>query len=144
VEVFDNRGASALAKITRCDARDVIVQIDEVLSPANRSIDLIIASAVPKGERADWMIEKLSELGVTRFIPLLAERSVVEPGKNKLERWRRIAMESAKQSRRSGIMQIDALSAVILAVQKLTPSPGTPGEGVTPLYLSTAQDAQPI
>ncbi len=72
---------------------------------------LTIASAIPKGERADWMIEKLSELGVARLVPLKTERSVVHPeGKNKFERRRCIATESAKQSHRTGTMQIDPLT----------------------------------
>ena len=46
----------------------------------------------PKANRADWMVEKLSELGVDQFIPLAAARSVVLPeGKNKLERWQRLS-----------------------------------------------------
>ena len=54
------------------------------------------------------MVEKLSEIGVARFIPLIAARSVVVPeGRNKLDRWNRLAIESAKQSQRVGVMTID-------------------------------------
>ena len=68
---------------------------------------------MPKGERADWMVEKLSELGTTAFIPLATGRSVVLPeGKNKRERWARLATESAKQSRRTGVMRVGELTGV--------------------------------
>jgi len=107
LELFNDAGAQASARITRCDAGTVEVEVGEMQFSKNRT-ELIVASAIPKGERADWMIEKLSELGVTRFIPLIAARSVVVPsGKNKLDRWRRIATESAKQSKRAGVMAID-------------------------------------
>jgi 16S rRNA (uracil1498-N3)-methyltransferase len=65
------------------------------------------------------MVEKLSELGAAAFIPLATARSVVLPeGKNKRERWMRIATESAKQSRRIGVMRIDELTTIDSAVKK--------------------------
>jgi 16S rRNA (uracil1498-N3)-methyltransferase len=57
------------------------------------------------------MIEKLSELGVSAFIPLATARSVVHPqGQGKRQRWERIAIESAKQCRRAGVMRIEPLT----------------------------------
>jgi 16S rRNA (uracil1498-N3)-methyltransferase len=65
---------------------------------------------VPKGNRADWLAEKLSELGAARWQPIACDRSVVEPaGTSKYDRWRRIAVESAKQSKRAGVMEVDAI-----------------------------------
>jgi 16S rRNA (uracil1498-N3)-methyltransferase len=67
------------------------------------------------------MIEKLSELGVDIFIPLAAARSVVLPeGRNKHERWVRIATESAKQSRRVGTMRIEQLTTLDAAIKLMT------------------------
>jgi 16S rRNA (uracil1498-N3)-methyltransferase len=110
VEIFDDAGNVADAVITALSPR-VVVRVDSVTSAPSNVFDLTIAAAIPKGERADWMIEKLSELGVARFIPLATERSVVLPeGRNKRDRWVRIATESAKQSRRAGVMQIDELT----------------------------------
>ena len=114
VEVFDDAGAVATGTLVFPEPRQTFVRVAaiETAAPEYR-IDITVASAVPKGERADWMIEKLSELGVTAFMPLSADRSVVKPdGKNKRERWIRIATESAKQSRRVGVMRIDELRTV--------------------------------
>jgi 16S rRNA (uracil1498-N3)-methyltransferase len=73
---------------------------------------------MPKGNRADWMIEKLSELGVSTFIPIVSERSVVlAEGKNKHQRWQRIATEAAKQSHRSGVMRIESVQPLIAVMQ---------------------------
>ncbi len=113
VELFDDEGATARATILSCAAGGVVVRVDALSthSAADVAVRLTVAAAVPKGDRAEWMIEKLSELGAERFIPLATARSVVLPaGKNKRERWTRIATEAAKQSRRRGVMRIDELT----------------------------------
>src|SRR6202011_2416558 len=110
VEVFDDQGIVGTGVLVFEGPRDALVRVQQTSAekpPATWSV----ASAVPKGERADWMVEKLSELGAAAFIPLIAARSVVLPeGRNKRERWVRIATESAKQSHRPGVMRIDELS----------------------------------
>jgi len=111
VEVFDDAGHVGMGAIISLSPQ-VIVRITTIApAPIDRMFKLTIASAVPKGERADWMIEKLSELGCWRFVPLATDRSVVLPeGRNKHQRWIRIATEAAKQSRRHGVMQITNLT----------------------------------
>jgi len=59
---------------------------------------VIVAAAVPKGARLDWMIEKLAELGVSEFVPVRFARSVTEPGEGKRKRLEKIAVAAAKQS----------------------------------------------
>lgn len=109
IELFDNAGRVGRGVIMDLGTPGIAIRIDSIQQAA-RGGELIVASAIPKGERADWMIEKLSELGVSRLIPLMTQRSVVHPaGKGKRDRWLRIATESAKQSRRSGVMRIDEL-----------------------------------
>jgi 16S rRNA (uracil1498-N3)-methyltransferase len=112
VELFTPMGQVARAIITQADAAAVIAQVESV-DQTPPTFELTIASAVPKAARSDWMIEKLSELGVSRFIPLQTDRSVVHPeGRGKIERWERLAAESAKQSRRAGVMTIDPLTVL--------------------------------
>ena len=65
-----------------------------------------------KSEKFDLVVQKATELGVTRVVPLLTERADVrirEPqdAKRKLERWQRIALESAKQCGRARLLIID-------------------------------------
>jgi 16S rRNA (uracil1498-N3)-methyltransferase len=62
---------------------------------------------LPKGERTDWLVEKLTELGVTVLTPLQTRRSVVDPSIKKIERLRRIVIESSKQCGRNRLMQIE-------------------------------------
>ena len=119
----------------------MLVRVDAAMSrtaPATRST-WTVAAAVPKGERADWMVEKLSELGTAAFVPLAAARSVVLPeGKNKRERWSRIATEAAKQSRRAGVMRIGELTSVGPVLEDLAETSNAAG-----WYFSTAGDAKP-
>jgi 16S rRNA (uracil1498-N3)-methyltransferase len=116
IVLFDDAGQTAHGRLHFEGERGASVVVETIIAKP-KSLDLTIASAVPKGERADWMIEKLSELGVSRFIPLATHRSVVLPGgTNKRQRWERIAIESAKQCRRNGVMQIDPLQPIAEAI----------------------------
>lgn len=132
VELFTASGRSARAVLREVSEAAVLAEVTQIVEAGTR-FELTIASAIPKGARADWMIEKLSELGVSRFVPLMTARSVVHPeGKNKIERWERLAAESAKQSRRSGVMEI---SPLLTLEQALGQMDGLGG------YLSTGADA---
>jgi len=113
VEVFDDGGAVADATLFFHEPDEAFVRVERVLERSAPVLRIVVAAAVPKGDRADWMIEKLSELGTDAFIPLATAHSVVLPeGKGKHERWVRIATESAKQSRRRGVMRIEPLTPV--------------------------------
>ena len=133
VELFDDAGTVATGVLVY-EANKAAVRIDQLRdAPSPMSVEITVAAAIPKGERADWMIEKLSELGISVFVPLAAERSVVVPeGTHKRDRWQRIATESAKQSRRRGVMRIDPTTQV----ESVLTLPG--------ICLSTREDAKPL
>lgn len=72
-------------------------------------LPLIIGLSIVRFERMEWAIEKLTELGVGKIVPLVAQRSekhLVQAATKRAERWRKIARESAQQSRRSDIPEI--------------------------------------
>ncbi len=120
VELFDHAGRIGQGQIESTDPI-VSVRVESVnLKKAAQAI--VVASAVPKGDRADWLVEKLSEIGVSRWVPLRTERSVVHPeGKGKTDRWRRIAEESAKQSRRVGVMELGELTPLSHFIDSIDP-----------------------
>jgi 16S rRNA (uracil1498-N3)-methyltransferase len=68
---------------------------------------LVVASALPKGDRADFLIEKLTELGVTQFVPLVTARAVVQPKSSVVEKFTRAVIEASKQCGRNRLMTID-------------------------------------
>jgi len=90
------------------------VQFEAAPSPA-----LTVAFAPTKGERPEWVVQKLTELGIDRVVPLVSERSVVRwsgvRGVGAVERLRRVAREAAGQCRRvwlpeiGEVMRFDAL-----------------------------------
>lgn len=140
VEVFDDAGRQASALLIHKGASDAAVMVTQLIETQNAA-EWTIAAAVPKGERADWMVEKLSELGATAFIPLAAERSVVLPqGSNKMDRWKRIAIESAKQSRRAMPMRIEPL----ISVDQLIANRMGTNQSMAAWYLSTEPSATPV
>ena len=68
-------------------------------------LPLVVASALPKGDRTDFLVEKLTELGVTRFVPLVTARSVVVP--KSAEKFGRAVVEASKQCGRNRLMTVD-------------------------------------
>ncbi|MBE9219848.1 16S rRNA (uracil(1498)-N(3))-methyltransferase [Dolichospermum flos-aquae] len=81
-----------------------IVEILKVKTELPISITLMMA--LPKGNGFDEVIRCCTELGVTSIAPVLSDRSLLNPSPQKLERWRRIASESAEQSERAVIPTI--------------------------------------
>lgn len=93
-----------------------------VLTPLSidreRPFPLVVASALPKGDRADFLIEKLTELGVTRFVPLITARSVVQPKESVVEKFGRAVIEASKQCGRNRLMSLDVPKAWRTFVQE--------------------------
>jgi 16S rRNA (uracil1498-N3)-methyltransferase len=87
-----------LARIELFEADRAIVRIQKTATAAEIP-PLVLATAIIKGPRMDFMVEKAAELGVTELWPMLCARSVVRaPGLERIGRWRRLAMAAAKQS----------------------------------------------
>jgi 16S rRNA (uracil1498-N3)-methyltransferase len=107
VILFDGRGTLATATIERYEGGRALCRVGVIEQVPAAAPTLTVASAVPKGPRADAMIDQLSQLGVDRFVPLRAEHSVAVPKESKLEKFRRAAVESAKQCGRTWLMSID-------------------------------------
>lgn len=97
---------SVIAGITGDNVRFNL--IGEVESDPALPITLLLA--VFKFDRMEWAIEKATELGISRIVPVIARRSekhLAQSAPNRTERWRRIAREAAKQSRRSDVPVIE-------------------------------------
>jgi 16S rRNA (uracil1498-N3)-methyltransferase len=108
VQLFDGKGRAAFAEVVEIKKDRVSLTILRDDS-SDRSLpgNLVLATAVPKGDRFDWLIEKATEVGVTRLVPILTARSVVDPRTAKLDRLRRLIIEACKQSGRSRLMELD-------------------------------------
>jgi 16S rRNA (uracil1498-N3)-methyltransferase len=110
VVLIDGSGREARARMVGASRRDAtfeILAVAEVDREPGRRVTLAVA--LPRKTRADFLIEKCTELGVARLIPMMTERSVVDGGKhqeNHLRRWRRNTIEAAKQSGRTRLMEV--------------------------------------
>ena len=112
VGLFNGQGDEALSEIVKVGKRSAELRIIEHWKTPHDPRELVIATALPKGDRADWLVEKATELGVTRLIPLRTERSVVEPRESKLQRLEQIAVAACKQCGRSRLLRIDPLTSL--------------------------------
>jgi 16S rRNA (uracil1498-N3)-methyltransferase len=112
--VFDGEGNEYRCVIAELTSRSAALNVLEQVQPASPEspLDLTLAVALLKGEKFDLVVQKATELGVTRLTPLITARSDVrtrEPGdaRKKADRWARIAFESAKQCGRAQLMLVD-------------------------------------
>jgi len=120
VELFDGKGTVAIAVIKNVSSKKVTLQFEDVKVFPKPDEKIILAVSVAKGERFDWLIEKCTELGVDRIVPVLFGRTVKQPKNPKIiERWSNIAISAAKQSRRAFLPQIDKLFVLAEAIEIL-------------------------
>jgi 16S rRNA (uracil1498-N3)-methyltransferase len=122
VSATDGRGALALVVLIQAGRQAVVeVERSEQSVPARTAWAL---SGAPEGERGDWMVEKLAELGVSVFQPLDCERGSWEKMKGRAERWRRVAVAALRQSRRRFLLEVREPLAVEAALAALPPEAG--------------------
>jgi 16S rRNA (uracil1498-N3)-methyltransferase len=109
------------AEIVRADEREVLFALHEELE-ADAALPVHLLMAVFKFDPMEWGIEKATELGVARITPVLARRTekhLALAAAKRVERWRRITLEAAKQSRRTDVPAVDepvALKAALVMV----------------------------
>jgi 16S rRNA (uracil1498-N3)-methyltransferase len=111
VAVFDGRGVECLAKVVTADRRDVRVQLLSRVEPAvEAAVPLTLVQAVLKGDGMDDIVRDAVMLGVAAIQPIVTTRTEVTVAAlnrgGRLDRWRRIALASVKQSRRAVIPEI--------------------------------------
>lgn len=138
VELFDGAGTVHRAIVGRIDKSLVDLDIIESASfDRSTPIGLTLAIAAPKGDRLDWLVEKATEIGVSRLALIATERSVVDPGQAKLKRLRRTIVEASKQCGRNRLMELssdvkwaDLIETTSAAETRLAAHPG----GVAPRF----------
>jgi 16S rRNA (uracil1498-N3)-methyltransferase len=114
VFVFDGLGNEWECEVSRVSRGAVELNLIGLLDDVVESpLNLILAQALIKGDKFDWVVQKATELGVTRIVPLITDhsdrRSAGDSAGRRLERWRRIAHESVKQCGRRRPVEITDL-----------------------------------
>ena len=125
--VNDDRGMRYRTEIVEVTSRVLIGRIVETTeAPARTGPSIVLAQALLKGEKMDWVIQKSTELGVERIVPVAATHSVVRLRADRIEhqlaRWQRIAIEAAQQSERWSIPVINEPATVAELIGRSKPA----------------------
>lgn len=112
---LDGVGNAWLAEITESSAQ--IIESVEIKTELPSTLSLI--TALPKGSGYEQVIRCCTELGVSNFIPVISDRTLLKPNPNKVQRWRKIATEAAEQSERQIVPQILEPVTYISAIEQV-------------------------
>jgi 16S rRNA (uracil1498-N3)-methyltransferase len=97
ITVFDGLGNFAEARVLSVSKQRVDLLLELAESKSTPLPKITLAQAIPKGKNMDWIVQKAVELGVSKIQPLVTRNTIVSPGDEKAEKWRRTALEACKQ-----------------------------------------------
>lgn len=119
VEATDGLGARATLRLIEVRS-GVVVELEASTREPARRPSWVLCGA-PEGERADWLVEKLAELGVGRFQPVDADRGRWKTAGGRRARWERLAIAALRQSRRLHLMVVEEPVPLRQALSLLPP-----------------------
>ena len=137
--VFDGSGGEFGARVEEFRKEAVVVSVEEHRTLDRESpLSLTLAQGISRGERMDWIIQKATELGASRIVPVFTKRSVVrlddKQAERKLQHWRAIAVSACEQCGRNRLPDM----APPVDFFDVLPTGSSPGE--TRLLLSPSGD----
>jgi 16S rRNA (uracil1498-N3)-methyltransferase len=123
VVLFDGKSVEATARISRVGPRALELRIEErrPVLPIDRP-HVTLIQALAKGDKLDLVVQKSTELGLARFIPVTSERAVQRLDAGAMQalsrrtRWQKIAREAARQSGRLDIPEVEHVTALQTAL----------------------------
>ena len=125
VTVCDESEQRYLTKIKElsgeCITLDIEKKIDFSTEP---NIKVTLVQGLPKSDKMDFIVQKCTELGTTKIVPVIMERTVVKidgtNGTKKVERWNKIALEASKQCGRTKIPTVEKIVNLENIVENLS------------------------
>lgn len=141
IVVCDGEGIDYAARLVSVEKDIVTAAIDETLKNiAEPDVYITLFQGIPKSDKMDFIIQKSVELGVSRIVPVITERTVVrfdnqKDMENKRVRWQRICMEAAKQCSRGRIPEV----ALPVRFQEAVKLAAAAGAGIIPYEKETAK-----
>ncbi len=117
VVFFDGTGREYDGIIKETKTREVLITITgERPDKKNRGELITLVQAIPKKDKMDYIVEKSTELGVGRIIPVVTQRTIVRMDDSKagvrVSRWRHLALEAAKQCGRPDVPDVSEVTAL--------------------------------
>lgn len=112
VQAVDGQGSEFTVRLESLQGREALGRI---LARSDRRTEspcaITLAQGIPKGEKMEWIVKSVTELGVASVVPLLTERTIVSlplsRWRERQRRWQRVAKEAAKQCGRSVIPAVE-------------------------------------
>lgn len=122
VAVFDDKGRQYLSTIEIISVKNITLKVKrEIKNSSSFRPSITVACAIPKKSKMDDIVDKLTQLGVDRIVPIVTKRVIVrlDAGKKDLRkmRWQKIALNSAKQSQRNTLAIIEPVRDMGEALQ---------------------------
>ena len=117
--VFDGLSGEWLARVAAAEKRHMTLMVERLVREAESVPDIWLAFAPVKRAQTDWLVEKATELGVARLIPVVTQRTVAE--RVKLERLQTIAIEASEQCGRTRVPEILEPMALRRFIEELGP-----------------------
>ncbi len=143
--VFDGQGKEYSCRISQID-RNIVVLNEVSLQRRSQNSEISLALAFPmtKEESIDFILQKATELGVSKFIPFTSERSLnIKVSAAKFSRWRKIIIEAVRQSERLWIPKLAdtiSFSSLIKCSQEVKLAGAVDGESLKPSLINNSKD----
>lgn len=116
--IFDDRKNEYLAVVEKIQQRNIACQVKAKIRPRSlaKRLKISVACAIPKKAKMDDIVDKLTQLGADRIIPLETERVIVkikgQKRNSRLERWKRIALSACRQSQRKELPMVESIKSM--------------------------------
>lgn len=115
IMVFDGTGKEYIGVVDEIGRNDIIAKINKTIKKEVDIFRLALVQAIPKTNKMDIIVEKATELGVERIIPIITTRTVAkidtEKAGLKIVRWKKIAIEASKQCGRVTVPEINGIES---------------------------------
>lgn len=115
---MNGKGKSWIAELNGVNAR----LLETITLKTELALNLTLITALPKGNGYEQILRCGTELGVSQFIPVKSDRSLLKPSSNKVNRWRKIVTEAAEQAEREIVPQIGDPLSFERAITELIPA----------------------
>lgn len=120
VQLFDGRGTAIDATIVSVGKNTLDVDLGERHAVPAPACTITLLQGLPRGERMDFVVQKTTELGVARIVPVLSELGMVKPPPGRTRRWQTIAEEAARQCGRADVPRIDDCQPLATVLARAT------------------------
>ena len=112
ITLFNGRGGEYHAHLSAIEKQTAMVEIEAFNSiERENTLNIHLFHGIARGEKMDWIIQKATELGVTRFTPIKTQKCVVKLDEERAEKkhrhWQQIIIHSSEQCGRNTLMQLE-------------------------------------